>query len=170
MLTSVAAVSASDRPMHGENGTSLAVGPIEFPEYLDRPQIVTRTSPHRIELAEFDRWAEPLRQRFPRVLAENLAALLETQRVTVAPWKGPRPIDLRVSVDVVRFDGTPGGDVLLIARWTLLGPDGNELAAPRRFRSKVTTQLAGYEGVAAAMSEAVGKLSREIVAAIKSRK
>ena len=170
ILTSVVGVPAGNLPAPGENGLSIAIGPIEFPEYLNRPQIVTRTSPNQINLAEFDRWAEPLRVRFPRVLAENLAALLQTQRVTVTPWEGTRPIDLRVSVDVVRFDGTPGGDVSLITRWTLLGTGGNELVAPRAFRSNVSTQQEGYEGVAAAMSESMGKFSREIAKVIRDRK
>ncbi|UCC31474.1 MAG: membrane integrity-associated transporter subunit PqiC [Phycisphaerales bacterium] len=44
------------------------------------------TSGHRLTLAEFDRWAEPLAFGFSRVLAENLSALLLTDRVLLFPW------------------------------------------------------------------------------------
>ena len=38
----------------------VGVGPVELPEYLDRPQIVTRTSQNELNVADFDRWAESL--------------------------------------------------------------------------------------------------------------
>lgn len=147
----------------------IEIGPVDFPKYLDRPQIVSCTNGSRLKLAEFDRWAEPLRQSFGRTLAENLSDLLSTERVVLFPWKRGGPIDYRITIEVIRFDGTPGGEASMIARWALLGPDGNEIAAPRRSRITVSTRQAGYDGVAAAMSEAVEELSREIVAAISSQ-
>jgi len=32
---------------------AIGVGPVEFPKFLDRPQIVTRKSQHRVEVSEF---------------------------------------------------------------------------------------------------------------------
>ena len=148
----------------------IGIGPVGFPEYLERPQIVSRASGNRLKLAEFDRWAEPLGESFARTLTENLSGLLATERVVLHPWKGGGPVDYRITMEVIRFDGPPGGEITLIARWALLGPDGNELAAPRRSRITASTRRAGYEGVAAAMSEAVGELSREIVAAIRGHR
>ena len=146
----------------------IGIGPVKFPEYLDRPQIVSRTSGNRLNLAEFDRWAEPLGESFARALTENLSSLLATERVVLYPWKGGGPVDYRITMEVIRFDGPPGGEVSLIARWNLLGPEGNELAAPRRSQITASTRQPGYEALAGAMSEAVGELSREIVAAIRS--
>ena len=121
-------------------------------------------------MAEFDRWAEPLGPSFARALAENLSGLLGTERVALFSWEGGGPVDYRITMEVIRFERMPEGEVSLIARWTLLGPDRNELAPPRRSRIVVSTQQAGYEGVTGAMSEAVGKLSREIAAAIKDHR
>ena len=50
----------------------IGIRPIDFPKYLDRQQIVSRTNGHRLKLAEFDRWAEPLGWSFARALAENV--------------------------------------------------------------------------------------------------
>jgi uncharacterized protein len=61
-----------------ERGLAIGVGPVTLPKYLDRPQIVTFTSPYALNVAEFDRWAEPLESTFVRVLAENLALLIPT--------------------------------------------------------------------------------------------
>ena len=35
-------------------GTVVGVGPVTLPEYLDRPQIVTRTSGNRVTLANYE--------------------------------------------------------------------------------------------------------------------
>ena len=51
------------------NSVFLGIGPIRFPAYLDREQIVTRTAQNRLDISENDRWAEPLEENFTRVLS-----------------------------------------------------------------------------------------------------
>ena len=145
----------------------LGIGPIKFPEYLDRPQITGRTSGNRLTLAEFDRWAEPLESGFSRVLAENLSAFLSTDRVLLFPWKSTDRIDYRITVDVVRFDGGPGEQISLVTRWAVFGPDGNELIPFRGSRVVVPMNGAGYESLTGAMSEAIGDFSLEIASALR---
>ena len=71
----------------GREGVAVGVGPLKFPELLDRPQIVTRTTRNEVKLAEFQRWAEPLDVNFASTLAENLSLLLSSDRVAVFPWR-----------------------------------------------------------------------------------
>jgi uncharacterized lipoprotein YmbA len=52
---------------------TIGLGPIDFPDYLRRVQVVTRSEPNRIELSAQARWAEPLDKNFERILAENFA-------------------------------------------------------------------------------------------------
>lgn len=146
----------------------LGIGPIKFPEYLDRPQIAGRTSGNRLTLAEFDRWAEPLESGFSRVLAENLSALLSTDRVLLFPWKSTDQINYRITVDVVRFDSGPGERVSLVTRWAVFGPEGNELIPFRGSRVVVPMNGAGYESLIGAMSEAIGDFSLEIASALRT--
>ena len=61
----------------------VAVGPVAIPDYLDRPQILTRSGPSELQLAEFERWAGSLEKDVSRVLAENLSTLLEKDHVIV---------------------------------------------------------------------------------------
>ncbi len=146
----------------------LGIGPIRFPEYLDRLQIVGRANGNRLTLAEFHRWAEPLESGFSRVLAENLSALLSTDRVLLFPWKSTERIDYRITVDVVRFDGGPGERISLVTRWAVFGPDGNELIPFRGSRVVVPMNGAGYESLIGAMSQAVGDFSLEIASALRT--
>jgi uncharacterized lipoprotein YmbA len=96
-------------------------------DYLDRPQIVTRISPDEIILAEFDRWAGPFKDNFTRVLANNLSTLLCTKTIAIFPWRGGIPIDYRIEMEVLRLDGSLGGNVSLEAWWMVLSGDGKML-------------------------------------------
>ena len=51
-----------------EHDLIIGLGPITLPLYLDRSQIVTRTSLARLKLAKFDQWAAPLQDNFSRML------------------------------------------------------------------------------------------------------
>ena len=71
---------------------SLGLGPVELPDVLDRPQIVTRPDSNRVDLAEYDRWGGDLGEDLSRVLAQNLMARLNTDAVLLYPWSsGGRP-------------------------------------------------------------------------------
>ena len=167
-LSSLNAAPASPQPETGGRPLVIEIGPIELPQYVDRPQIVTRVSPNRLALAEFNRWAEPLPHGFSRVLVENLSILLGTERITLYARRNPTPPDFQVMLNVTKFDGTPGGKVSLVARWSVVAKDGSEVAPITKSTISVATGAADYEGLAAAMSQAIAELSREIAAAIKS--
>ena len=148
-------------------GPALGVGPVRLPGLLDQPQIVTRRGADEIDRGEFDRWAEPLAESVPRILAENLAALRKTERVALFAWDPAPSVQHQVVVDVMRFDGAMWGDVVLDARWRILATDGKELSVNRSVLTQPTGR-AGYPAVVAAMSRSLGALSREIAATLET--
>ena len=145
---------------------SLGIGPITLPAYLDRPQIVTRTSHAKLDLSEFEQWAAPLQDDVPRVLADNLSYLIPTNHVTVFPWQRSTLIDYQITVDITHFEGTLGESSALTARWRILGEDGRELLMKT---SSFSEQVSGqdHEATVASMSRTLGALSREIAAALE---
>jgi len=147
-------------------GPVIGLGPITFPKYLDRPQIVTRAGRNQLYLGEFDRWAEPLQENFSRVLAENLALLVPTDQLLLNPWPGSAPVEYQVRVEVLQFDGWLGGESALIARWSLLGRAERELSS-RKVHLNAPTGGRDYEAMVAAMNQMVEALSRDIAAAIQ---
>jgi len=70
----------------------LGVGPVTLPRYLERTNIVTRRG-MEMEVAEFDRWVEPLSESVPRAIAANLTTLLRTERIVVFPWSNTPSIE-----------------------------------------------------------------------------
>lgn len=150
------------------HGAAIGIGPLNVAAYLDRPQIVTRATTHKLKLSEANVWAEPLKESILRVIAVNLSNMLDTNRVFRVPRRD-RSIALafRVAADIARFDGTLGGDVHLTARWTLY--DGKDKALVTRV-TIVTEPAAGqgYDTLIAAQNDALQALSREIAEAVKS--
>ena len=154
-------------PAAVQHELAIGVGPVTLPPYLDRRQIVTRASRAKLTLAEFDQWAAPLQDTVAHVLAENLALLIPTERVWLAPWPRTAAVDYQVLVEVTRFDGTTGGEVVLAARWSLVTAEEKELLMRQaRFSAPACEQ--DYEVTATAMSQALGALSRDIAAAIQT--
>jgi uncharacterized lipoprotein YmbA len=151
----------------GERALTIGVGPVTLPPYLDRPQIVTRASEAQLHLAEFDQWAASLHDTVARVLAENLSLLMPTARVMLHPWPRTTEIDQQVMVEVTRFDRTMGGEVVLVARWSLLDAAGQELTL-RKARFSTPAGGPEYEATVTAMGRALETLSRDIAATVQS--
>lgn len=144
----------------------LAVGRITLPERLNRPQIVTRTGANEVHADDFSHWAESLERSIPRVLSENLARLGGTDRIFVTPWPTNLESDLRVEIAILEFEGNRDREVSLIARWRWVRADGSE-AHPLQVSSYAESAAnRSTEALVAAMSRALGSLSREIASAI----
>jgi uncharacterized lipoprotein YmbA len=168
-LTAIAQPGATaTKDSSNPGGISLGIGPIRLPSYLDRQEIVTRVSPNRFDVSENDRWAEPLETNFTRVLAQNLAVLLNTDQLVSYPWEMNRRPAYQVEVEVLHFETNAGGDVQLSARWTVLDP--NKKIRLKSGETVLTRQPAtkSTDASVAALSETLGDLSREIANAISA--
>jgi uncharacterized lipoprotein YmbA len=102
-----------------------------------------------------------------RVLSENLALLIPTERVVLYPW--PRNIDpdYQILVEVLQFERSPGNQVVLVARWSLLDRDGKELV----LRTARLSQAAGgtdYEATVTAMGRTLEALAQDMAATLRS--
>ena len=151
----------------GSRQTLVGLGPIKMPAYLDRQEVVTRVAPNRLELSGEDRWAEPLDSDFTRVLAQNLASDLGTQRITFYPWYNTTVVDYQVKVNVYRFESDKDGKVDLTVHWQVLSGTG-KLLIVRDSSYTETAKPGDASDSAAAMSRALGRLSREIASAIEA--
>ncbi len=168
LLSSLEATSQEMKPSAEERCFSIGIGPINIPDYIDRPQIVTRGAPIEFKLAEFDRWGEPVKDNLKRVLAKNLSMLLCTKTIAFFPWRGGIPIDYRIEMEILRLDGSLGGNVSLEAWWMVFSGDGKKMLIAKK--STFTEAVGGqdYKSLVGAESRALGTLSREIAEVIKT--
>ena len=158
--------TSSDR----RNDVHIGIGPIQFADYLGRTQIVTRTDGAEVKLSETHRWAEPLKDNFGRILAENLSNLLNTEKVSIHPSRNWSEIDYQVLVNVWRFDASIQGKASLVANWSIRGKGGSQLLTMNKSVFSANMEpTASYADIVHALSETVEMLSHEIAQAIQTR-
>ena len=153
-----------------DRGIAVGVGPVILEPYLDRPQIVIRGAGHKLELSEFNRWSEPLKDSISRVIIVNLSNMLESTRVFQIPRRNKTiPLEFRIEIEIARFDGELSGDALLVARWTLYGRQETALLTKV---SIIREPLGGegFDNLIAAQNRTLHKLSKEIVDAINANR
>lgn len=145
-----------------DRGISVGVGPVAFPDFLDRPQIVSRTGSNQLAVDEFHRWGGSLQDDFLRTLGENLAHLLGTGQVLVYPSEVRFPVQFRVIADVLRFEGDSDAQAVLKVRWAVVDPYSERPLTVREsvYRSRIAG--AGRDGLVAALSVSLGDFSREV--------
>lgn len=146
--------------------TSIGIGSISLPKYLRKPQIVTRTGSNEVQMAEFDRWAGKIEEDIGRVIAENLAYLLATDKVLSYPAIAAVDTDYRIEIDISRFDGSLGESAELIARWAIFDKQGNILKSITSTHIIEPVQDITYADMVAAQSRALAALSHELATAI----
>lgn len=113
----------------GSAPLSVEIAALHLPQYLEKPQIVTRTSRNRLVMDEYRQWGGNLRKNMMRVLSQNLSRLLDTAHVAMVPFRPPVPSDFRIEAEVMRFEADEKGRPWLTVHWRLSrGADGRTLA------------------------------------------
>lgn len=166
-ISDSAGMTARPASASPDSQLTIGVGPIEFPDYLLRLAVVTRIAPNRVELSDERRWAEPLDRNFTRVFSENLATLLDTQRIEKYPWSLRTRVDYQIEVDVQRFETTSDGQSQLIARWIIR--DGAGAGSKILYASQTTADApagADEAGASSALSSDLATLSKEIASRV----
>jgi hypothetical protein len=151
----------------GAREINLGLGPVKFPAYLSREEIVTRNSPNRVDFSSVDRWAEPLSKNFIGVLAQNLMVLLGAN-VTTFPWYRPINLDYQVTVDISRFDTDSQGTAQVLGRWEIKDPNNGK--PMRSGQLNITEPAQRGESIAATLSRALGEVSTQLADAIRATK
>ncbi len=158
------ALDSVPRNIGQESGeVNIGLGPMTFPDYLKRPQIVTRTTGSEMIIAEFQRWAEPVDRSFNRILASNVDDMLESAVVVVFPYNMNYRIDIRVVGRVFRFDTDETGLAVLDVQWGAGDGKKKTLVEPRRLRYEATAaDPQDYDAIVIALNEALDAFSRDV--------
>ena len=154
----------------GQDGRAWVLSPqIALPELLDRDEILVASGSAGLVPLPEARWAEPLRDALPRVLAEDLWRLRQPYPVTVGRQDGPEGESLRLVVQVdewlARADGA-GLRLQLRARWHWLplhAPAGTALPRPGAAELAVACG-AQADALADAYRRSITQLAARIVA------
>lgn len=140
--------------------------PVRLPDYLDRDAILLPQGDTGLLALSGHRWAESLRDAVPRVLRQDLAALLGEGRV----WSSPLPAGVsathQLRVEILGFEALADrAGVRLQARWTLVDPQGRMPPRADAATLRVATEGASIDRLVAAHRLALWRLAERIVAA-----
>jgi len=147
----------------------IAVGPVSLPDYVDRPQIVLRTSANTVAQATFDQWGGSLDDMVPRLLVGNLAARLPADHLVSFPQVSDLVFDYRVSISISQFDVSSAGEAVIAASWQVRGRPGSGAIVVRDTVVRAQAAGASYEDRVAALSRALGDLTDAIATVLASQ-
>ncbi|WP_236784137.1 PqiC family protein [Azospirillum humicireducens] len=146
---------------------TLALGSLDLPMLIDRPQIVRRIDGNRVEALEFDRWAEPLADGLRSTLAGDLAARLPGVTVLSVAGSVVEEGTAVLAVTVLRFDADVGGRVVLDAQWTVSRAGAARKSGPSRETVEIPAAGAEPDALVRAMSQAVATFADRVAAGVR---
>ena len=154
------------QPMVGSStAPSVNVIRTNVPELIDRPQLVLRGEGNQVTLSGQYRWAEPLRQAIPRVIANDLGELLDSSRVAALPADGYN-FDFNLTLDVQRLEAVVGQGVDVDVLWRLKHRGGNAIVGRSSFRQPLEGAAADDPTLVVAQRQALRHVAVEIARAI----
>jgi uncharacterized lipoprotein YmbA len=143
-------------------GMSIGLGPVTIPDYLNRPEIVTRIGPNELRLSHDNRWAEPLNVGFSHVLEQDLATRLGSAQIHRFPWYSSSGINYQVKVAVHHFESDASGRSQLVAHWTVINGRNHEVLDSADTRLVQTSAPGDTAASVAALSHLLGEFSDRI--------
>jgi uncharacterized protein len=166
LLQPITQPSINQRDTEISHAKLIGVGPVEIPAYLDRPQIVTGGGGAEIQLDEFQRWGEPLRDNITHVLTENLSALIPGNHLLAFPWNRNLVLDYQVEVQITRFHVDAEGHCELKAQWSIIRQNKSQWI--KEFQEKIAVSGEDYGAKVAAQSKLLVDLSKAIAEGLKA--
>jgi hypothetical protein len=142
---------------------------VSIPDFLDRPQIVLRTSTKSVEMLEYDRWAAPLPDQIERVMAADLSARLGPGAVIDPGLPTNSQAKRRITVSILGFDPSKSGESSLEASWVISdAKSGSPVVSGPIFRTRhvATTNGPDVMDIVGTMSGLVTQTAADIATTI----
>lgn len=146
--------------------TSIALASVSLPEIVDRPQLVLRTGTTQLDISDNHLWGQPLKSEIAHRLAIDLARETGAARVILPGQAGYDDAQIKLTVDILRFDSVPGKEATIEARWRVRRKGTTQ---PVNGHALVRVAVSGpsYDALVTAHSQALAQLSREIATMLK---
>ncbi|HYQ26170.1 MAG TPA: PqiC family protein [Polyangiaceae bacterium] len=159
--------------LSSQSGRALASPPLRIemrraglPGYLDRPHIVRRASAERLELAADERWGSPLDVMVSSTLADDLGARLPGCVVFSEEGAITTTADVRVEVEITRFELDATGTVQLQAGSAVRFNGGTDAVRSSHHAFSIRPASKSTADLVASMSRALAQLADALAQAV----
>jgi len=160
--------AAAPAPAAAGAATVVAIGAVQLPDGLDRPQIVLRGPGNQVSFSEFERWLGAPGDEIALAVAGGLRQALGGASVYAHPMSAGVNADFNVLLHVQRFDSVLGDAATVEVLWQVVPAKG----AAKNGRSSVREPAGGpgYDALVAAHGRALAAVSRDNAAAIRGQR
>ena len=157
--------TVAERSITGSSPT-IAITRPSLPGYLDRQQLVSRSSDGRVIMNSNHLWAEPLDAGISRVTAMNLARLVNSLNIQPVETFVTMDYDRLLEIRISRFEPDASGNLIFECSWKLQ-PVSGRVTNTRPFRAQIAiggdaSPASAQDARITAMNEALERLAREI--------
>ena len=168
VLSPISAPAAEANDISGvRRDIAIGISAVSLPKYLRKQQIVTRTGSNELHLAEYDRWGGKIEEDIGRGIAENLSIILNTDKVLSYSSVEPAALDYTIKADIIRFEGSLGGDLDFFVRWSVFDNQDKSVYGIQATLIREPTGGSTYADMVAAQSRALAVFSHELAEIIK---
>jgi uncharacterized protein len=94
------------------------VGPITVPEMVDRPQLVVREGQYGVVVNEQERWATPLKDSLPVLIATQLGERCPRARFRLLSSAATEEPHARLAIEFTNIEINRATGVSVVATWT----------------------------------------------------
>ena len=157
-------------PVEPVSGTQVLqlLQPVALPEALQRDSLLLPQGQAGLQALPGHRWAEPLADAVPRLLRQDLAALLGEARVWTAPLPAGVAITLQCRVEILSLLPTPDRTaVILQARWTLSDPTGRSAPVVMTAQINAASNGSDVDALVSAHRVALWRLAEQVAQAVR---
>lgn len=139
---------------------TVLLGPVTVPPEVDRPQIVVKEEGNEVALNEQQRWAQPLKEALPQLLATELTRASSYRFVIASSATAGTP-SARLAVDIEQFQVSRTRGATVAAHWLYRSSAGG---SERNADAVGTARIdgSGYAGLVDALQRATIELAHQI--------
>ncbi|WP_439136014.1 PqiC family protein [Pseudomaricurvus sp.] len=147
--------------VYSQKLSSVQLNAVNIAPYLHQNGLVMKTDNHRIAIARYNKWSEPLTSSIPRFLSRSISHFYGAEIITTANTASTPTTTVEVNID--QLHGQHNGDVTLEASWTLKSTSStNPTIQSFAFSDVISLNSSGYDALVAAEKQLLEHLSREI--------
>ena len=159
---------AANAELAESKGLAVGLGQVKVPAYLFDTSLAVRKSTNAIEYLPSAFWAERLNTGFANVLAADLAIALPTDRIHLAAWQRDQ-VAAEIHVTLEQFDVDKSGSGVLVARWRVVSPGGEQVlkAGASRLAQQGPRPNDNTSGAVATLSALIANFSHQLGQALQ---
>ncbi len=149
------------------NTLAVRVEPVVIPPELDRLELVSRSGPYSVHIADSDRWAAPFEDQVRRIVSDDLSSRLPAHLVADPNEPATNEPRRLLSIALAQFYSDGACTATLRANWTLSNPKGDAEHGSEQLQTAGSTPCA--DSVPASMSAALAELADRLAAVIAAQ-